>query len=525
EIVGEAHASADAGTLERLAQTTLPTGSRPSVCARPACTEEVQAIMLLARRHGLHVYPISKGKYWGYGDACAPRAGCLLIDLGRMNRILEVNTRLAYAVVEPGVTQRQLFDYLEERRIPLWMDATGAGPDASVLGNILERGVGLSPHSDRFAHSCGLEVVLPDGQLVRTGMAAFEGSKTENLARWGCGPALDGLFTQANLGIVTRLTFWLMPRPEEFCAFFLRLRRDESIVPVIDVLRQLRLQGTTTCSVHCFNGLRILGSSTRYPYDQHDGTQPLELESPQLVEALMKKHQVPTWMVSGSLTGTREEVAAKRKIVRRAFARLADAQLTFVDRRRLSLIGWLRRHLPRWRFLDGLRTQLDRVFLWVNFLQGRTDHGTLKGSHWRARGQAGPDQDPRASGSGLIWICPLLPMTSEATAAVQEIGRRHFHAAGFEYQVTLSQVSDRALCAVMSLHFERTSAEETRRAAACHDALTQELVAAGYIPYRGAPQTVKHLHDAAPAYWETCRRLKEALDPALLLAPGRYIPE
>ena len=112
-----------------------------------------------------------------------------------------------------------------------------------------------------------------------------------------------------------------------------------------------------------------------------------------------------------------------------------------------------------------------------------------------------------------------------APPAKRLIGRRHFHNHGFEYQVTLSQVSDRALCAVMSLHYDRSSVSETDRAACCHDALVGELLAAGYIPYRGAPQTVAFLHEAAPAYWETCRRIKDALDPDHIVAPGRYIPD
>ena len=81
------------------------------------------------------------------------------------------------------------------------------------MGNILERGVGLSPYSDRFAHACALEVVLPDGRLLHTGLGAYGNAQAEHLYSYGCGPVLDGLFSQANLGIVTRLTFWLMPKP------------------------------------------------------------------------------------------------------------------------------------------------------------------------------------------------------------------------------------------------------------------------------------------------------------------------
>ena len=85
-----------------------------------------------------------------------------------MNRIVEVNSDLAYAVVEPGVTQGQLVDYLNEHQLPLAVDANGAGLDASLIGHILERGFGHSRYGDRFSHCCNLEVVLFDGTFLNT---------------------------------------------------------------------------------------------------------------------------------------------------------------------------------------------------------------------------------------------------------------------------------------------------------------------------------------------------------------------
>ena len=130
-----------------------------------------------------------------------------------MNRILDVNTELAYAVVEPGVTQEQFYQYLQSNRIPLWMDVTGAPPDASLVGNTLERGFGYSPYGDHFLSTCGMEVVLADGRILRTGFGHYEHGKARNVFKWGVGPYLDGIFTQSNYGIVTKMGIWLMPKP------------------------------------------------------------------------------------------------------------------------------------------------------------------------------------------------------------------------------------------------------------------------------------------------------------------------
>ena len=95
-----------------------------------------------------------------------PPDGSVLLDLSRMNRIVDFNEDLAYVTVEPGVTQGQLYAFLRERGSRLWMDATGASPDCSLIGNTMERGFGHTPYGDHFAQVCGLEVVLPDGQCI-----------------------------------------------------------------------------------------------------------------------------------------------------------------------------------------------------------------------------------------------------------------------------------------------------------------------------------------------------------------------
>ena len=136
-----------------------------------------------------------------------------LIDLARLNRIVGFDEDLAYVTLEPGVTQRQLHRFLTDRRSKLWMDATGASPDCSIIGNTMERGFGHTPMGDHCGAACGLEVVLPDGSFLRTGFGRFEGPHTTPVGRYGVGPSLDGLFAQSNLGIVTQMSVWLMPGP------------------------------------------------------------------------------------------------------------------------------------------------------------------------------------------------------------------------------------------------------------------------------------------------------------------------
>ena len=102
----------------------------------------------------------------------------------RMNRILEVNEKFAYALVEPGVTFFDLYQYIQERKLKLWLDVPDLG-GGSILGNTMERGVGYTPYGDHFMMHSGLEVVLPSGEVIRTGMGAMPNNNTWQLFPYG----------------------------------------------------------------------------------------------------------------------------------------------------------------------------------------------------------------------------------------------------------------------------------------------------------------------------------------------------
>jgi 4-cresol dehydrogenase (hydroxylating) len=233
--LGAEHVRVDEACLASFGRSTGPADIRPLAVVRPKDTAEVQEVVRIAARFGLALHAISRGRNWGYGDACAAGPGQVVVDLGRMDRIVEVDRELGYCVIEPGVTQGQLAAYLREQGTGLWMDATGAGPDASLVGNTLDRGFGHTPYGDHVANTCGMDVVLADGRLLRTGYGHYEGAKAARAYRYGVGPSLDGLFQQSGLGIVTRIGLWLMPEPEAFAGYFIRVPKDEDLEEVIDL--------------------------------------------------------------------------------------------------------------------------------------------------------------------------------------------------------------------------------------------------------------------------------------------------
>jgi 4-cresol dehydrogenase (hydroxylating) len=206
-------------TDERLAAAAVAPGS----------VEEVQEIVRIAARRVVPLYPISTGRNLGYGGSAPVLSGSVILDLKRMNRIIEVDEDNAFALVEPGVSYFDLYRYIREKNLRLWIDVPDPGW-GSPIGNALEHGGGwtLNPFRDHFGAHCGMEVVLANGDLLRTGMGAIAGSRTWQQNRYGVGPYVDGLFTQSNFGIVTKMGFWLYPQPQAFrSGEILALHRDD----------------------------------------------------------------------------------------------------------------------------------------------------------------------------------------------------------------------------------------------------------------------------------------------------------
>ena len=104
-------------------------------------------------------------------------AGSVVLDLSRMNQILEVNEEQCFAIVEPGVTFYDLYNYIHEHKLNLWMSCPALGW-GSIVGNTLDKGFGYTGTGEHTLMQCGMEVVLPDGQLLRTGMGALPNSRT-----------------------------------------------------------------------------------------------------------------------------------------------------------------------------------------------------------------------------------------------------------------------------------------------------------------------------------------------------------
>jgi len=231
-----------------------PDERQASAAVAPSSVEEVQAVMRAANRYRIPIYPISTGRNLGYGGSAPALSGSVVLDLKRMNRILDVSERHAYALVEPGVSYFDLYRHISERGLRVWLDCPDPGW-GSLVGNALDRGGGVTSaaYRNHFEAHCGMEVVLANGDLLRTGMGALPNAKTWQQFKTGFGPAIDGIFSQSNFGVVTKMGFWLMPEPEAYLNGFVHVYKHEDLVALVDIVTHLENSQIT-------NGMPYFGS-------------------------------------------------------------------------------------------------------------------------------------------------------------------------------------------------------------------------------------------------------------------------
>jgi 4-cresol dehydrogenase (hydroxylating) len=518
-IVGSHWARFDEKTREQYGRSTGVRSALPAGVLFPQCTKEVVEIIKAANEIRIPIHPISRGKNWGYGDACAPCEGQLIVDLGRMNAICELDRERAYVVVEPGVTQGQLAEFLAARGTRLWMDSTGAGPEASLIGNILERGFGHTRYGDHFQSCCGLEVVLADGTIFQTGFGHFGNAKANLVFKYGVGPVLDGLFTQSNLGVVTRAGIYLMPEPEEFCAFFFRAHHDTDLEPLIKRLAALKLQGVLQSAVHIGNELRVIAGRMRYPWDRTEGRIPLPDE---IRAELRREHGLGVWNGAGSIAGPKEFVSAMAARLKRE---LEPFSPIFVSNGRMVRLQWLERFLRTVGVASAMQFRIEVAAALFHTLKGIPTSAAIPSTWWRVRHIKNPkSMDPLDNDAGLLWISPALAADAKQARELLELMKPVYSKHGFDTLVTFTLVAERAMVCVSNIAFDRSDLEESERAQSCHDELLDLLVSRGYIPYRAGPASFKYLASDSSPFWRVASRIKEALDPNGIISPGRYIP-
>ena len=178
----------------------------PDAVVHPAGPEEVSLVLKLANRELIPVFPRGAGS--GFTGGALPKGGGIVLVTTRMNRILRIDTENLIAEVEPGLVTEEF--QLAVEKLGLFYPPDPASLKFSTLGgNVAENAGG--PRCVKYGVTrdfvMGLEVVLPTGEIIRTGTETYKAVVGYDMTRLLCG-------SEGTLGVITKIIFKLLPLPE-----------------------------------------------------------------------------------------------------------------------------------------------------------------------------------------------------------------------------------------------------------------------------------------------------------------------
>jgi 4-cresol dehydrogenase (hydroxylating) len=452
-----------------------------SAAVAPLTAEQVRDVVRVANEFKVPLWPISRGKNFGYGGAAPRLKGSVVLDLSRMKKI-DFDAENGTALVEPGVGFYDLYDYIQQNKLPYWTSVPG-NSWGSVVGNALDRGVGYTTYGDHTSKICGMEVVLPTGEFMRTGMGAMSNAPTWNLYRYGFGPAWDQMFVQSNFGVVTKMGIWLMPAPESMIGLDIEMENADDLGWAVDLIAPMRRDGLLQQSPSLGSWLRGAAVlTTRRDWYDKPGALPDDV-----IAAIRKKFGIGWWSANMRLYGYEEVTEAQAKVISRAFAKRTSQTLK----------------ISHWKAGQPLEP---------NPFQGVPVTFPLQNAAWHGgRG-------------GHIGYSPVLPATG--AAALEQFKRTYdrYREFGMDYHGSFS-MAERNIVNVNQVLFNKDDKDMMGRVDKFFRSLVDDAKEKRYGEYRThidymdlVAATYDYNNHALRRANET---IKDALDPNGILAPGK----
>ena len=319
-----------------------PIYRKPSFVVLPENKEHVKATLMIANEHNIPVTPMLRGvNIAGY---TLPSEGGILLDLRRMNKIIEINTDSGYAVVEAGIKFDKLTTALLEKGFRTLIPTAPGG--SAVVGNALSRPTNslCTRHLDAIID---LEVVLPDGTIFNTGSSQFAHSGSH--MRYGPHPDLAGLFTCAygTMGIVTKAAIRIYPINE---ANRVSLAAFDSFAAAVDFVKDII---NNNIPEHC-----IIWNWQLYDTFAIDTSKPEMVIPPHLkADPRQAPQGKPYCMVTTFMSGYEETMMAHEKVLAKVALKYGGRALTDEEAEELLPVA-----KAGWDILYGKYHQIEPAF-------------------------------------------------------------------------------------------------------------------------------------------------------------------
>ncbi len=456
-----------------------------SAAVAPQSVEEVRQVVRVASRYGVPLYTVSTGRNLGYGGSSPTLSGSVILDLKRMNRIIEVDPVARTALVEPGVTFFDLYRYIQEKGYKLYMDLPSPAW-GSPVGNFLDHGAGRAQLRDHFASHCGMEVVLADGDVVRTGMGAMPNSPLWQRHRYGFGPYIDGMFSQSNFAVVTKLGFYLMPQPEAMRELFVFAPRYQDVGAVVEILAYLLDIGVVDSRATLVSPLLTA------PDPEIQQLVAAGAEDPEQWDRLARSKNLPGWRLELRLFGPEKLNLAHVAFIKEQFAAISG--VTYQEKVHL------------------LPPDLEETDMESRTWFGIPNLGIFTGLALQ-------------QSIGIFFFSPIIPMTGEAVLKSYAVFGKAFKELNLPWRIPPAMhYFSRTLTLLFQFDVSHDPAVNRQRRAA-FERLVEVGAEHGWGEYRTPVAFQDKVMDALSfndhALLRFHERVKDALDPKGVLSPGK----
>lgn len=457
----------------------------------PKTRIEVQNLVKLASSESFALYPLSRGRNLGYGFNFPCNQTQVVVNLSHFTEISDYDPEVGEVRIETGVSQEQLYLFLQDK--PFLMDSTGAGPEATVLGNALDGGIGYSPYGAKRYAIADLEVILANGETIYTGHS------------FSLGPSVSQLFVQGNFGIVLSGKIKLFPKPESLLGLIIQVKVKDQLPTVLERLKSLKIGGEIKNIIHFANPMRLFMSSVSIQDPQYADLLAKDVITEADIQAIAPKLQSNYyWTGFGALMGDKDMIGVYRRRLHQSLGKLA--KITLMDEAKIKL-------LRRWitPFMPSLEKQLQGVEELIKLQSGYPTAKPWNNIRWR---YASVEE------TGIIWVGVLIPNKQEAIDKLVRELETLFSEAKFEFPLTLSLFEPQSLVGIITILYPRSDCQSRQRAQTLYSQVLAVVEKQGLSLYRQAI-----LPDANAINKEKLaflKSIKQGVDPQGLIAPGKY---
>jgi FAD/FMN-containing dehydrogenase len=444
----------------------------PSLVVFPANVEEVQNVIKIANKYKVPILPVAFGTNMA-GTTIPTVEGSMILDLKRLNRIIEIDDESMTATIEPAVSYGRLDT--EARKHGLKTVCKVGGYTGGLIGNFVS--ANMRPYNARYGWTdpfVSLEVVLPNGELLRTGSQAVPGfEKINPYVRLSFGPDFVGLFrgSLGAYGIVTKMVVRLFPVGEknEFLWY-----EFSSLADLLNAIRTTQRNDIGN-SVLGYNASHLFSVVADYE----------DRKAPETSKQIKSMIPEQAWYLLIELEGAAEKVEVEKKITDRICLKENNGKI--VQFRSEKMIKYLK------------------------------DFATH-------RGEAVMHQF--SGGFFGFWCCmplsKIISFVEEFTPQFEKLGLKDFVCPDEPLPIRWAIIPfDRGTTMVcgISIEYDPLNGEHTEKLSE----LIQPLIIT-MLKYGGTiPLTMRELTNMLlmPSYAELIRSIKKLLDPNNILAPNK----